>query len=222
MRDLVAELAGKPDLELAPLGSGADFVPFQSFLGLPTLSLEFGSGTTYGAYHSSYDTRQYMEKFGDPGWNQGRALAELMGRAVLRLADAEVLPLHFSRMAQQLQKSLQQLEKQYGRNPGLETTRERLAAFAEAARAAERSPRPGREFNDHLLRAEKSFVDERDERWYRNTVYGWNIYALYSGQTLPALRAALERKDATAFAQERKRLEEALERAIAELQAAAR
>ena len=58
-------------------------------------------------------------------------------------------------------------------------------------------------------------------RWYRHTVYGWNIYALYAGQALPALHQALEKKDTAAFAAERARLEKTIERAAQELARAA-
>ena len=51
------------EVELAALGSGADFVAFQDFLGLPTLQMEFDFEGSYGPYHSNYDTRRYVERF---------------------------------------------------------------------------------------------------------------------------------------------------------------
>ena len=56
------------DVELAALGSGADFVAFQDFLGLPTLQMEFDFEGSYGAYHSNYDSRDYVERWSDPGF----------------------------------------------------------------------------------------------------------------------------------------------------------
>lgn len=238
--------AGQFEVDLEPLGSGADFVPFQAYLGLPTLSLEFGIERSYGSYHSRYDSRYYMEKLGDPGWRYGRALTELLGRTVMRLASAEVLPYRFSHTAEKLEEYLTQLETQNADSEGrpylagleLRTTRERLAVFSKQARELERAtvlalargPIDGeaaRKLNDRLARAEKSFIVADDtaspatRRWYRHTVYGWNIYALYSGQTLPALDRALTARDAAAFAAERARLEAALERSTAELAGAA-
>jgi N-acetylated-alpha-linked acidic dipeptidase len=235
------------EVELDPLGSGADFVPFQTHLGLPSLSLEFGleSGYAYGSYHSSYDTRQWMETFGDPGWRFGRALAELLGRAAMRLADAEALPMRFTHTAGKLRQYVARLEeenadasgKPYLAELGLDSVRSRLAEFEKQARQVDtlletNAARPSlaaeelRRLNDHLSRAEKSFLAPEDReadgsvRWYRHTVYGWNIYALYAGQTLPALHRAMTARDAAAFARERARLEAALAHATSELAAA--
>ena len=70
------------DVELKSLGSGADFVPFQDYLGLPTLSLEFSAtgGYTYGPYHSNYDTRQFVERVADPGFRRGAQLGTSVGQ----------------------------------------------------------------------------------------------------------------------------------------------
>src|SRR6185295_12964441 len=103
-------LPGAAAIELAPLGSGADFVAFQDYLGLPCLSLEFAPGTTYGAYHSSHDTRLYMKTHGDPGWRYGHTLAETLGRTVMRLASAESVPVRPSREADAILRWLDRLE----------------------------------------------------------------------------------------------------------------
>jgi N-acetylated-alpha-linked acidic dipeptidase len=231
------------DVELDPLGSGADFVPFQTHLGLPSLSLEFGIEGSYGSYHSIHDTRRYMETFGDPGWRHGRALAELLGRVALRLASADVLPLRFGHTADKLAEYVAQLEARNADAAGrpqlddldLEELKTRLAAFTRAARAVDArtsavrgdlDPATRRRLNDHLAGAEKSFASaephgDGSPRWYRHTVYGWDIYALYSGDVLPALGAALRARDAARFAAEKRRLSAALERATAEMERAA-
>ena len=237
------------EVELDPLGSGADFVPFQTFLGLPTLSLEFGfeSGYSYGAYHSNYDSREYFEKFGDPGWRYGRALSELIGRTAMRLAAADVLPLRFRDTAAKLRQYVEGFDEEnadpagrpYLPDLGLEELRKRIEAFRLVAGRLEEKVQAQlasgrldaatlRKLNDALVAAEKSFVtveespDAKNPRWYRHTVYGWNIYALYAGQTLPALHRALTARDAASFAAERARLAAAVVRATETLiQAAA-
>jgi len=228
------------EVELEPLGSGADFVPFQTFLGLPTLSLEFAIEGSFGGYHSSYDSRFYFEKFGDPGWKYGRALTELLGRVALRLADDEIVPLRLSETARSLESYLHRVEAANldaeGRpvfgDLGLKITRTELKKFAESAGRLEAALRAGRpianlrELNDRLTQAEKSFVTEETisgpPHWYRHTLYGWDIYALYAGQTLPGLQRALRERDSLAWARERRRLEGALRRATEEVDAAGR
>ena len=59
----------------------------------------------------------------------------------------------------------------------------------------------------------KAFVDEADPRFYRHPVYGWDIHALYGGDTLPGLGRALREGDTAAASAETRRLEAALARA---------
>ena len=79
-----------PDLK--PLGSGADFVPFQDHLGVPTLAIEFigDNGYGYGTYHTNYDSRAYVEKIADPGFEQGVVMARVLGTMALRMSEATV------------------------------------------------------------------------------------------------------------------------------------
>ena len=68
------------EVELAALGSGADFVAFQDFLGLPTLQMEFDFEGSYGTYHSNYDTRMVRRTFFRSGLCR-RAHADASARA---------------------------------------------------------------------------------------------------------------------------------------------
>ena len=86
-----AARAGKP-LALGALGSGSDFTPFLQHLGIASLDVRFGGEGDYGQYHSIYDSIDHFERFMDPGYRYGVALAQVSGRIVLRLAQADVLP----------------------------------------------------------------------------------------------------------------------------------
>jgi N-acetylated-alpha-linked acidic dipeptidase len=219
--------------ELEPLGSGADFVPFQMFLGIPALSFEFGPLGGYGSYHSAYDTRRYMERHGDPGWTHGRALVELLGRVLLRLVDGELLPLRPSGTAKALRGWLDALAAGPDELEGVREALDRfeqqadsLESDASAALARGTLDRAGlRSVNDALCGAEKAFADPESSpsglegvprRWYRHTLYGWNIHALYGGDTLPALRRELAEGGGAGL--ESARLERVLRRASAELE----
>jgi N-acetylated-alpha-linked acidic dipeptidase len=92
-------LAGD-DFTLEALGSGSDFTPFLQHLGLTTLHLGYGGeGDTDGVYHSNYDSFDHYVRFGDPGFAYGVAAAQTIGRLVLRIADARVLPMEFGSFA---------------------------------------------------------------------------------------------------------------------------
>ena len=91
------------EVDLAALGSGADFVAFQDFLGLPTLQMEFDFEGSYGPYHSNYDTRQYVERHTDPGFKVGQTLARVLGLTVMRMASTELLPFRYSYYARKME-----------------------------------------------------------------------------------------------------------------------
>jgi N-acetylated-alpha-linked acidic dipeptidase len=89
-------LLKKDTLELGALGTGSDYSAFLQHLGIPSLSLGFGGEDEGGEYHSIYDSYDNYIRFKDNDFVYGVALAKTGGRAVLRLADAEILPFDFS------------------------------------------------------------------------------------------------------------------------------
>ena len=62
----------------------------------PSLNLAFGGLDDDGIYHSIYDDFYHFTKFLDTDFAYGRALAQTVGTAVIRLADADVLPFEFT------------------------------------------------------------------------------------------------------------------------------
>jgi N-acetylated-alpha-linked acidic dipeptidase len=223
------------EVELKPLGSGADFVAFQDFLGLPALSIELTAtgGYGYAAYHSNYDTRFFVERVADPGFTRGAQLVRVLGTAALRLAEAPVLPFRFSHYAERLAEYAAAAAT-WGRDStgrdalSLDVTPlERAAAGVEREaraleRAIDRSLVTGRlpaadtpQLNDLLARLEQRLLDESEppeRRWYRHTVYGWNIHSLYDGQPFPGLAEAIRVRDAGRARAEVARVVAAVER----------
>jgi N-acetylated-alpha-linked acidic dipeptidase len=100
------------DLPINALGSGSDYTPFLQHLGIASLDLRYGGeGVNEGVYHSVYDSFDHYTRFGDPSFAYGLALAQTAGRTVLRLANAEVLPLEFRNFSDTLAKYLRELAK---------------------------------------------------------------------------------------------------------------
>lgn len=88
------------DLAIGALGSGSDFTPFLQHLGIASLAIEYGDESDQGGvYHSNYDSFDHYVRFGDPGFVYGIAEAQTVGHTVLRVADADVLPLQFGSFA---------------------------------------------------------------------------------------------------------------------------
>lgn len=91
------------DFELDALGSGSDFTPFIQHLGLTTLDVAYGGEDDQGGvYHSAYDSFDHYVRFGDPSFAYGVAEAQTVGRIVLRMANASVLPMQFTSVADTL------------------------------------------------------------------------------------------------------------------------
>jgi N-acetylated-alpha-linked acidic dipeptidase len=217
-----------PDLK--PLGSGADFVPFQDHLGVPTMAIEFigDNGYGYGTYHTNYDSRAYVERVADPGFAQGVTMTRVLGALALRMSEAPVLPFRFSHYAAKLDEAITAADG-WGREAAmpLDVTQLRAKATAvrDAATALESSIderlRGGaplaqaQPLNDRLARMEQLLADDdgaADSKWYRHVFYGWNIYSLYDGQPFPGLAEALRLKEATRVTHEVRRISAALDR----------
>ena len=90
------DLGAAGDHRIAALGSGSDYTPFLQHLGIASLNLSYSGESGGGSYHSVYDSYDHYVRFGDPTFEYGVALARTAGRAVLRLADADVLPFVFA------------------------------------------------------------------------------------------------------------------------------
>jgi N-acetylated-alpha-linked acidic dipeptidase len=94
------EARERTDLRIEALGSGSDFTPFIQHLGIASLNLGFGGEDGGGIYHSIYDTPAWYERFSDTSFEYGRALSQLVGMSVMRLANAEILPYQFTNLAE--------------------------------------------------------------------------------------------------------------------------
>ena len=230
-----------PDLKA--LGSGADFVPFQDHLGVPTLSVEIigANGYGFGTYHSSFDSRAYAERIADPGFNTGATMARILGTLALRMADADVLPFRYSHYAARLIAALHMVpawaHDSAGRNvvaldlAPLQSRAQRVRTLADSLeraidtqlRTAPIAATTAAKLNDRLARLEQQLADDdgaQDSRWYRHVFYGWNIYSLYDGQPFPGLAEAIRLRDQERATHELQRIARALARMESELQTA--
>ncbi|MDP4201204.1 MAG: transferrin receptor-like dimerization domain-containing protein [Bacteroidota bacterium] len=105
------EALSKTTLKLGALGTGSDYSSFLQHIGIPTLSFGFGGESAGGEYHSIYDSYANYVRFKDPGFVYGVALSQVVGRAVLRLADANVLPLDYRSFHQTVNTYLTEVKK---------------------------------------------------------------------------------------------------------------
>jgi N-acetylated-alpha-linked acidic dipeptidase len=133
------EIRDRADLRLGALGSGSDYTAFIDNLGVASLNLAFGGEDDGGIYHSIYDDFHWYTRFSDTDFVYGRALAQTAGLAVLRLADAELLPFEFEGLADTTQDYLQDLRKLLARKQ--EEIAERNRQIEDGVFQATRDPR---------------------------------------------------------------------------------
>ena len=105
------EARDRADLRIEPLGSGSDYTSFLQHAGIASMNVGFGGESSGGEYHSMYDSYDHYIRFKDPDFAYGIALAQVMGRAVMRLADAEVLPFSFQSFANTVAKYASEVKK---------------------------------------------------------------------------------------------------------------
>ncbi|HEY6184310.1 MAG TPA: transferrin receptor-like dimerization domain-containing protein [Terriglobales bacterium] len=105
------DLHKRTDLVLGALGDGSDFTAFQDFAGISTLSIEFGGEDDGTQYHSIYDDFYWYTKFVDGDFIYGKALAQTAGTTMMRLADADLIPVDYSPQAEAIGKYEAELEK---------------------------------------------------------------------------------------------------------------
>ncbi len=92
------KVRSRADWRIGALGSGSDFTPFLQHLGIPTLNIGYGGEDESGIYHSIYDDFYFYTHFLDTDLAYGRTLAQTGGTAIIRLADADILPFQYGNL----------------------------------------------------------------------------------------------------------------------------
>ena len=117
------------DLPIGALGSGSDYSSFLQHLGIASLNIGFGGeNEEAGVYHSIYDSFHHMTTFDDPGLKYGAALSQVIGRLVLRIADADTVPARYGDFADTVASYLAEVKKLAEDRRVEDRLRERLTA----------------------------------------------------------------------------------------------
>ena len=133
------KVRSRADWRIGALGSGSDYTPFLQHLGIPSLNVAYGGEDSHGIYHSIYDDFYFYTHFLDTDFAYGRTLAQTIGTAVIRLADANILPFQYANLADTVRtydEELQQLLKKKR-----DEVTERNRAIGEGVFAAINDPR---------------------------------------------------------------------------------
>ncbi|MEZ4411898.1 MAG: M20/M25/M40 family metallo-hydrolase [Gemmatimonadales bacterium] len=226
-------------LPIGNLGGGSDFAGFYNMLGIP--AFDFGFGGRYGAYHSAYDSFNWMDRFGDPGYLSHAAAARMTATAVTRLANADLLPFNFAEFGHALGALVAVRRDQASRArmevPGWAQLDSAVAGLVRAgtrldsaltvlsAATGRRAPDAAdlSAANDSLRVAEQAYVRPEGipgRPFYLNVLFAPGRDDGYGAVGLPGLQAAIEDGDAALAASEVRDLTERTSRAAATVEGA--
>jgi len=90
------KLMGNKYMKIAALGAGSDYTPFLQHLGIASMDINFAGESKGNQYHSIYDTYDHFTRFIDPGFKYGVTLSQVKGLVMMRLANADILPVDFN------------------------------------------------------------------------------------------------------------------------------
>jgi N-acetylated-alpha-linked acidic dipeptidase len=227
---------------IGALGSGSDYTAFIDHLGVPALDIRYGGAAHSGIYHSIYDSYTFYERFLDTGYVYGVTEAQTMATAMLRMADAQVLPFDFVPAAHTYHKYADEIGKLAGGNDttkglDLSAVRTALQHLDSAAAMWERSSTAVdgatgmdghaaalAQVNHQLALTEQALADSAGlprRPWFRHLVYAPGAYTGYGVKTMPGIREAVEARRAAEAQDQAARVAQAIDRYAAAIRAAA-
>jgi N-acetylated-alpha-linked acidic dipeptidase len=104
------DLRRSNELRIGALGDGSDYAPFLDHAGVAALNIGFGGEGGGGVYHSVYDDFYWYTHFADTKFVYGRALAQLGGMSMMRMADADLVPYSFGDAADTVARYVKEVE----------------------------------------------------------------------------------------------------------------
>ena len=106
-----AEIRKRTQSRIKALGDGSDYTAFLDHAGIPALNIGFDGEEDGDQYHSIYDDFAWFVRFMDPGFVYGKVLTQTGGTAVMRLANADVIPYEYNGEADTIATYVSNLEK---------------------------------------------------------------------------------------------------------------
>jgi N-acetylated-alpha-linked acidic dipeptidase len=190
-------------------GGGSDFAGFYNHLGIPIA--DWGFGGPAGIYHSAYDSYHWMTKFGDPKFEYHAANARIGVSALLRIANADILPYDYVEYARTIRRFSSQVERAIAEKRWklsaailsaavgrMESAAVAFSAARDRALTAQLSPTITKQVNNTLLGVERRLTRPQglvNRPWFRNLVYASDENNGYSTMVLPSVNEAIRLGD---------------------------
>jgi N-acetylated-alpha-linked acidic dipeptidase len=230
---------GQPALKTPPvgaLGSGSDYTAFLDHIGVASLDMGLNGPGGDGSYHSTYDNPTWFKKYIDPQFKFSVLAAQVTGVALLRLADAEMLPFDYETYGRQILEYIGEIEKQATTASAENAKRIDFAALRAAAEAFAKAGADLRargdsllgaagaasdaqafaDVNRRLIMAERDLIEPAglpDRPWYRHVIYAPGLYTGYGVKTIPGVREAVDSGNTARAAEQATVVVRALQRA---------
>ncbi len=210
------ELDTRRDLRIRALGSGSDYTVFLDHLAVASVNTAFRA-PIFGTYHSIYDSFDWYEKFGDPEFAYGRALAEVHAVALTRMAQADVLPFEFTNFADTVGVYLKELDELLNKKRkkdasisldlkplqgGLDEITKAAQAYEKAFEQALKGAGAKGDLSkanaalrqvEQAMRLEKGLPGQRE--WFKHSLYAPGFYTGYGVKTIPGVRESIEQDE---------------------------
>jgi N-acetylated-alpha-linked acidic dipeptidase len=220
--------------EMGDPGGGSDFAGFYNHLGIPIA--DWGFGGPSGVYHSAYDSYHWMSKFGDPSFEVHVAAGRIGATALLRIANADILPYDYVEYARTMRRFGSQVgqaiaDKRWtvsatGLTAAIGRMEDAAAAFNAArdrALTAQLAPAVAKQVNARLLEVERQLTRSRGlvtRPWFRNLIYAADENNGYSTMVLPSVNEAIRLGNQAVVGQELTDLSQRFDAATRALQMA--
>jgi N-acetylated-alpha-linked acidic dipeptidase len=194
------------------LGSGSDYTAFLDHIGVASADVGLSGAGGDGTYHSTYDHPGWFKKYIDPDFRYSVLASQMTGVTLLRLADAELLPLDYESYGQQILDYVKEIEQEAVKaSPEKAKTVDfdglaaaatafaksgaRLRARGDSLLAGPADPKALAELNRRLMMAEREFIEPAglpDRPWYKHVIYAPGLYTGYGVKTIPGVREAID------------------------------
>jgi N-acetylated-alpha-linked acidic dipeptidase len=206
-----AAVADSAEPAMGDPGGGSDFAGFYNHFGIP--HADWGFGGPGGVYHSAYDSRRWMEQFGDTGYVAHAAAARLAAAMLLRLANADIVPYDYVEFGNTMRGYTERTSRQLAsigagdaasldaawaafveRAAKFNRARDSVLARGSVSAAVQRATNAAlRQVERRLTRAEGL----RSRAWVRGVIYAADVDNGYSTMIFPTIGEAVRAKDAT-------------------------
>jgi N-acetylated-alpha-linked acidic dipeptidase len=110
------------DKHISTMGSGSDFTAFQDYAGIASLDMgfSFGRNSPVYHYHSNYDSFDWMDKYGDPGFHYHVTIARVFALLAAKISETPIVPLNVTDYADGLKRYLDSVKNKLAKSKNKE------------------------------------------------------------------------------------------------------